>query len=385
MIDISDTEKVSTKAHAYTPGLKVKRNATVIRERKLPLPGDILVKEDETVSYDTIVAETEVPADPLLLKASVILGVDEDEIKDFLLKNEGDSVKKDEVIGKYRTLFGLINREIASPINGVIESISELTGQVILRPDPIPVKVNAYIPGRVSKVIPREGVVIETQAAFIQGILGLGGEAHGELRVVVNSPEDELTADRISEKEKGSILVGGSLITYDAFEKAVKVGVSGLIAGGMNYVDIVKIMGEPLGIAITGEEEIGLTLIITEGFGKTNMSSRTFELLKNYEGYLAAINGTTQIRAGVLRPEIIIPNKARAQEEVKEELTTGMIPGTAIRIIRDPYFGEIGNAVSFPMELQMVETGSMVRVLVVKLGDGRKVVVPRANVEIIEE
>jgi hypothetical protein len=32
-----------------------------------------------------------------------------------------------------------------------------------------------------------------------------------------------------------------------------------------------------------------------------------------------------------------------------------------------------------------MESGSKVRVMVVKLDDGRKVVVPRANVEIIEE
>jgi len=62
-----------------------------------------------------------------------------------------------------------------------------------------------------------------------------------------------------------------------------------------------------------------------------------------------------------------------------------MQPGTPVRIIREPYFGEIGTVASLPVELQKVETGSDVRVLVVRLDDGREVTVPRANVEIIEE
>jgi len=40
---------------------------------------------------------------------------------------------------------------------------------------------------------------------------------------------------------------------------------------------------------------------------------------------------------------------------------------------------------SLPVELQAMESESMVRVLTVKLHDGSIATVPRANVEIIEE
>ena len=385
MVDLVEDERVSEEAFAYTPGLKVKRFMSVQKTRRLPLLGDILVKKGDKVSYDTIVARTDVPGDPELVKATAILGVDADEVRDFVTKKEGDSVKKGDVMGRYRMFFGLINREVTSPINGEIETISELTGQIIIRPDPVPVEVNAYLPGKIVEVIPREGVVIETNSAFIQGILGLGGETHGELKVVVESSRDELTADKISEYDRGHILIGGSLITYEAFQKAVEVGVAGLVAGGMNYTDVTRILGEAIGVAITGEEEIGTTLIITEGFGKMDMSSRTFDLMKSFEGSVAAINGATQIRAGVMRPEIIIPHAESAEETTAEELTAGMQAGTPVRLIRQPYFGSIGTVVSLPVELQRVESGSKVRVMAVKLDDGREVIVPRANVEIIEE
>jgi hypothetical protein len=59
------------------------------------------------------------------------------------------------------------------------------------------------------------------------------------------------------------------------------------------------------------------------------------------------------------------------------------MPGTAIRIISEPYFGSLGHVSELPPELQLVETGSKVRVLTAELDDGRIVTVPRANVEII--
>jgi len=377
--------KVSEEAYAYTPGLKVKRIMKIIKERRLPLPGKVLVNEEDKVNYDTIVAKTEVPSDPLLLKASEELGIAAEEIRDFLLKKEGDKIKKGEVICRFSWLFGLINRQINSPIEGEIESVSELTGQIVLRPPPEQVEINAYIPGRIVRVIPNEGVLIETNAVFIQGIFGLGGETHGILKIKVNSSEDVLTPDKISKEDRECILVVGSQITLDVYKKAVEVGVAGLVAGGMNFVDITNIIGAYIGVAITGEEEIGISLIITEGFGKMIMSPRTFQLLKSFEGRIAAINGSTQIRAGVMRPEIIIPHDENVEKHSDDILAKGMIPGTIIRIIREPFFGTFGTVVNLPAELQEIETGSFVRVLVVKLEDGQEVVIPRANVEIIEE
>jgi len=65
-------------------------------------------------------------------------------------------------------------------------------------------------------------------------------------------------------------------------------------------------------------------------------------------------------------------------------LSGGMRPGTPIRIIREPYFGMLGKVHNLIVELQVVETGSDVRVVEVELENGEIVVVPRANVEILE-
>ena len=379
-IDDEETEE----AHAYTPGLKVKKSTTVEKMRRLPLLGEVFVKEGDKIEHTDIIARTEISGDPEILKISMILGMEPEDTPKYMTVSIGDKVEKGQQIAFYKALFGLIKKEVKAPVTGTLESFSEVTGQAIIRGAPIPVEVDAYIPGKIIEVMPKEGAIIETHAAFIQGIFGIGGEVHGEIHVVTPENNQILEADMIKPEHKDMILVGGCLVTLEALKKAVEIGVSAIVSGGIRHDDLTTFTGEEIGVAITGQEEVGITVIITEGFGTMNMSQRTFELLKEFEGYSASVNGTTQIRAGVLRPEIIIPHDM-VDEDEGEALSQGMVPGTPIRIIRQPYFGAIGKVHSLPVELQKLESESMVRVVNIELDEGEVVTVPRANVEIIEE
>ncbi|MBT5641779.1 hypothetical protein HOJ44_01550 [Candidatus Bathyarchaeota archaeon] len=352
--------------------------------RRLPLLGEVYPKVGDIVSYADIVAKTEISGDPEIVKLAMMLGLEPEDCPQFMTKQIGETVEQGERIAFYSALWGLIKKEIKSPATGTIESFSDVTGQLILRGAPIPVEVDAYIPGKVIEIMPREGAVIETNAAFIQGIFGIGGEVHGDIQVVVSDNDQTLVADMITEEHNNKVLISGNMVTLDALKKAVEMGVAAIVSGGVRHDDLTTLTGEEIGVAITGQEEVGLTLIITEGFGMMNMSLRTFELLKEFDGFNASVNGTTQIRAGVLRPEIIIPHDI-VEEDGGEGISQGMVPGTPIRIIRQPYFGAIGVVHSLPVELQRLESESAVRVVSIELDGGEVVTVPRANVEIIEE
>jgi hypothetical protein len=103
---------------------------------------------------------------------------------------------------------------------------------------------------------------------------------------------------------------------------------------------------------------------------------------------MACINGATQIRAGVIRPEVIIPiaddiHSGAADRQVAE---IGLEIDSYVRVIRAPYFGKIGKVTDLPSPLQKLDSESMARVLKVKFeDDGDEVVIPRANVEMIED
>ena len=183
-------KKVSKEAYAYTSGLKVKQAMTVSKMRRLPIFGDVYVNVGDKVSYDTIVAKTKISGDAEIVKVAALLGFasNPSDLLAYMKKKIGDQVSKGEVIAGYSVFFGLFKKWAYSPIDGIIESASTVTGQVIIRGMPIPVEIEAYIPGKVVKVLPREGAVIETNAALIQGIFGIGGETHGKIKIVVDSP-----------------------------------------------------------------------------------------------------------------------------------------------------------------------------------------------------
>ena len=187
----------------------------------------------------------------------------------------------------------------------------------------------------------------------------------------------------ISEADSGKFLVGGSGVTYEALQKAAEVGALGIIVGGIMDKDLIGFLGYDIGVAITGSEKIPLTIVATEGFGKLAIAQRTFDLLKSLNGRSGSINGATQIRAGVIRPELIVPLSDDAPVHNVAQQVFELKEGASIRIIREPYFGLLGTVVGLPAQLVKLESGTEVRVLKAKLADGQEVTVPRANVEIV--
>ena len=376
--------KETKKGHAYTPGLKIKKNIMIKKIRRLPVAGKVLVKVGDNVDFLSTVAEALVPGDPHVINMATKLGIPRESLIKYMKKVEGDEVKEDENIAGYTSFFGLWNNWVTSPIDGYIERISDISGQIIIREKPILVDVKAYIRGNVVELLENEGAIIETKASFVQGIFGIGGEKHGEIMVVTEDLSAHLTEDLITSECKGKIVVGGACVSKGAFLKAVEMGVSGIVTGGIQDIELKELLGYEIGVAITGQEDIGTTLIITEGFGEISMNPKTIELFKDFEGKIAAINGATQIRAGVMRPEIIIPHELEVEKEGVDELSGGMIKGTPIRVISQPYFGSLGKVVSLPVELQTIKTESKVRVVEIEIDNGKRITLPRANVEIIE-
>ncbi|HAI20593.1 MAG TPA: hypothetical protein DCM14_01615, partial [Clostridiales bacterium UBA8153] len=286
-------------AHAYTPGLKVTASSKIRKMRRLPLRGDVLVRPGELTEPGTVVARTNIPGDALTINVANMLGLEGADVPDVMLKQAGDPVNEGEVIAMYSTFFGLFKHRARSSVNGVIENVSQVTGQVTVRTPPVPVEVSAYIRGRVAEVMPGQGVVVETEGGYIQGIFGIGGEHRGSIAVAVNDPTEALEGSCLKPEHNGKLVVGGSLITRDALKRAAEVGATGLVAGGIIDSDLVEYLGYDIGVAITGHEDIPFAVVITEGFGRMNMADKTFALLKSLEGQVASINGATQIRAGV--------------------------------------------------------------------------------------
>lgn len=371
-------------ASAYTPGLTVSGDLVVRRVRRLPIKGELLVSQGQAVEPDTVLAQAMLPGALQTIKLAEKLGMEAKDVPDLFQLKVGDRIENGQVVAETKGFLGLFKSSVTSDYAGTVEAVSDVTGNVLVREPSVPVDVRAYIKGTVSEVLPGEGAIIETRCAMVQGIFGVGGERCGSIRIAVADPTKPLEASDVKDSDRGTILVGGSGITFDAIKRAEAVGAIGLVAGGIKDSDLTRYLGYDIGVAITGQEAIPLTLLVTEGFGFLAMAERTFELLKTLEGQTASMNGATQIRAGVIRPEIIVPISAAAQTQTRAAEAFELTVGTPIRVIREPYFGEIGNVTELPPTLQVLDSGTEVRVLRARLqGRAEEVTVPRANVEII--
>ena len=373
---------------AYTPGLTISADTVIRKVRRLPLKGQVLVQVGDQVDPDTVVARTELPGPVTTVRVAERLGVEPRELTKYLLKQVGEKVQAGEVLAERKSFFGLFTSRVTSPITGTIDFISEATGNIGIRHLPTPVEVTAYLRGLVVEVLPEEGAVVATRGVFVQGIFGLSGERHGQIALLADSPDEVVPDTKVSDEHKGKVLIAGALAHWRLMEAAKQVGAVALVTGGVLDTDIKKLLGYDIGVAITGHEPLPFTLIVTEGFGEIAMAKRTFELLASQEGKEASVNGATQIRAGVIRPEVVVPKDgALTLEELEErkesEFAAGELNiGTPIRLIRAPYFGALGRVVALPPEPQEIETETKTRVLEAELVTGERVIVPRANVEI---
>ena len=143
---------------------------------------------------------------------------------------------------------------------------------------------------------------------------------------------------------KGCVVVGGARVTAQAIERARKVGVAAIIAGGIDDADLEAVLGYDLGVAITGSERIGLTVVITEGFGEIAMaradvrrcSRRAKATMRRSTARRRSARASCgprssfPLRAGQHGGDVATPEMGRLEI------------GAPVRVIRDPYFGLIG-------------------------------------------
>lgn len=108
----SVADPMSSETCCYTPGLKRKAATTVRKIRRLPIPGEVLVKAKDKVGADTIVARTFIPGAVQVVNVAGPLGIDIWETSKYVLKKAGDEVKKDEPVAMIKDFFGLDRKSV---------------------------------------------------------------------------------------------------------------------------------------------------------------------------------------------------------------------------------------------------------------------------------
>lgn len=375
-------------------------NIMVRKQRRLPVAGDILVRIGSRVEPDDIVARASIPGTPLTVDVAGPLGVKPKGGQRLLARPVGSTFAAGDVLASRRQ--GLARRlTVKSPVAGTLTGYDAATGQATVTPASTNFELQAYIDGVVTEHLPYRGVVIDTPAAVVRGIVGVGGERHGVLQVAVADPAEELMPDQISARYAYAIVLGGGTTSAETLRRAVEHNVRAMIVGSIPEAELRAFLGysdglrgwtlgrtgwdfPPPAAGMGAPAAPPLTLIVVEGFGRVPMAGKAWELLAAHDGGEVAVDGTTRLREGLVRPEIILP-LPRASGVAPFETTAPAIGvRSLVRLIAPPYLGRVGRVLSVSQGKQPVPSGINTNAAEVQLPDGATTWVPLADLEVLE-
>src|SRR5687767_8879169 len=374
-----------------TPQPTIATNILVRRERRLPLPGQVLVRAGQRVEPSDTVASTTLAGESVQVDVAADLSLPPSAVLRRLRISPGQPVERDELLA---LRGGVGSRESRSPVAGTFAGYDSATGHATITPPSELVSVQAHLKGIVTDLIPYYGAVIETPATLIRGIFGVGGEQHGVLKVLSTNHDDPITADMIDARATYAVILGGSEVLADALRRAVELGARGIITGSIRASELADFLGYDgfdawrLGASCASslngtllvpsrlhtQGSSGWTfpppnpraptplprdfvLIITEGFGAVPMALRTFETLASQDGQEVAVDATTVLRGGLSRPEIIIPLPRTTAVRFLDDTGPKLAVGTTVRILSPAYLGQTAEIVSLPNEPRPTQSG----------------------------
>lgn len=379
---------------SLVPSLLIGKSVPLLRRRELPLVGELLVKVGDVVTNSTIVGRTTLQGELIVVRVGELLGVNGEEFRRLLRVGEGDAVASGALLAELRGLFGLISSSVFAPIAGIVEFISDIHGHIGIRAARQEVTLTAYLAGEVVDVEANLAVTIRAVGGIVQGAFGVGGERLGTLAVLDVPSTAELLPAHLPSNCLGLVLAGGSSPTVEFLQAAKDAGVVGIVTASIADRVLTEFLGYEIGLAITGDEDLPFSLIITEGFGRIELGPRVIDVISTANGAPVSINGATQVRAGAIRPELLIHRMQGATHHNAEpSLAGGLRIDAEVRIIRAPYFGVVGRVLGFPVDPVTLPSGVTTRVAEIGIGAvdrgaGNKVelttsvLIPFANLEL---
>lgn len=234
---------------------------------------------------------------PTTINVAKELNIDPKHIKGYLKKREGDFVETYEPLAS--RLEKDFSKVIPSPVTGAITKIDLDKGTITIQYKNEPYKIFAQVHGKVKEIQENLSATIQYTGENLYGIIGFGGEICNQISLIENT-------NNPNSNSKDKVLVSCSKIDLDFLKACAENDVAGVVAPSIDNSDLVEFIGEEIGVALTGNEMIPFPIILTEGFGDFKMNAEYTEFFMKQQNKKMYMNGHTQIRAGVVRPQMIV-------------------------------------------------------------------------------
>ncbi len=340
---------------------------TILRERRLPRKGEILVRLGQSVAAVDVVARTTIPSRHEIVDVAELLGLLPEKADEYIIPGEEDSVEEGDRLAERKGTIS--TRVIRAPSSGRV--LLRENGRLVLEVDLREYELKASIPGEISDVMGSYGVQIEAVGALIQCVWGSGGLEFGMLEVLEPDEDGVVTPESIDMSFDGAIVALHGELTAELIDAAVKNRVRGLIAAGMRASLIGK------------AKKSGLPIVLTEGFGFRRMNEAAMKLLDDNRKRQITLDACEPEPWEGKRPEIFIPLPSPGERPEAPPMGVPLEVGSRVRLLRAPLTGMVGTVVGMPQEPRRLDNGLSVYGAEVELPSKRVVFVPLSNLELI--
>lgn len=342
---------------------------------------------NEEVKPDSVIGHYASTGGFTAVNVAANLNVSPNEASTLLQVPIGKNIYSGELLARKKTLFG--TKDLLSPTDGMLESFDKKTGILRLKFIAKAAPLLAGVYGIVDDVNKDKGeVLIRTLVTKVYGVIGSGKQRSGMLYFLDQNNQHLVQASQIKEEMKGHILVAGSLIYQDALKKAVGFGVAGVVSGGLNFATVQTMIGS-IDKHKNMAADVGISVVLTEGFGALPIGEDILNSLKSRNGRFVFINGNI---AELLLPSLDTDSILTVRKialpkvnvpDVTPEVTLKQITlGSKARVIWPPFMGFVGEIIAIDETPTTLPSGIGTYLLTLEISK-KKIKVPYTNIELI--
>lgn len=372
----------------------VVRDAEFYVGRTLDEDGDVLVRPGDRVEPGTqLVSALVAEGRPMQINVAREFDMEPDSVARYLTKPVGSEFDEGEPIARARR--GLRSVTCRAPMRSTLSTFDEATGVATLVPQSNPQQLIAAVHGEVDSVVEHRGVWLRVGGSRVQGVLGLGTDTFGPLRVAVDRADREFTADMVDPDFRDSIVLAGMTLGTSALRRLIEVGARGVIVGGISDGEIRRYMTsgeqEPSSMVLwrSRPDEFvaqhegtrrGLTVFVTEGFGRRRMAQPVFQYLSGQENAFVSLLVPRDSSVMSARPTLYISRERPGNGDVIQRVP--IRDGTLARLIDPEHLGMVVTCRSGIIESPR-HTGVLREVVDVELSNGSRQLIPASSIEVL--
>jgi hypothetical protein len=337
---------------------------SVVHRIRLPVGATPMVEVGHEVEPAEVLATRRRPGPGRSLAVASRLRRSAADAAECLLVTPGTTLEAGEVLARAG------EREVRVPHASLFLAYDRDDGSALVAPLLDSESIVGHVRGEVTEVDP-DAIEIRVGGALVGGVGGSGSAVHGELRLAVHEPAEELRAGSIDVGATGRILVGGSRASAETLTRARAMGVAGIVLGGVLDKELRDFESTQRRRRQVGGPDASFAVLLIEGFGKVGLDAALFEWFRAQDGKMASLFGDS---ARLYVYDADPPPARRALPR----------PGDRVISHRRPFAGMAGELLRELDGPHAAASGVVARSALVRFDDGLTAVVALANLEATE-